>query len=222
MLRTDIDTVLAEVLSDRRLLDHSFYRRWVAGTLERDELTAYSAQYRRFEAALPVVLEAITRGLDDPTARQLVQANLDDERSVPAPHLSLFDDFARALGADLDAPPTPATEALVGLYATLARTTPLGALAAVAAYEVQAPAVAASKAEGLRARYGLDATATRFWDVHAGVDELHGEWIVDALAASATDIDEVRNAAAAAAEAWWAFLDERDAARAGAPASAAC
>ena len=53
MLRTDVDAILVEVLRDRRLLAHPFYRRWEAGTLERAELAAYAAQYRHFEAALP-------------------------------------------------------------------------------------------------------------------------------------------------------------------------
>ena len=207
MLTTEIDTLLGDVLTDRRLLEHPFYRRWVAGTLERRELASYAEQYRHFEAALPGVLEEITRCIDDPTARQLVQANLDDERGVPAPHVDLFDDFGRGVGADGNAEATPATEALVGLYRSLTAMSPLSALAAVAAYEVQSAAIATSKADGLRARYGLDARATRFWDVHAGVDEVHGRWIVDALAAQAADADlgEVRSAAAgrrSRADAW--------------------
>ena len=214
MLRT-IDAVIDEAIAGRRLLDHRFYRRWVEGTLERAELAAYAEQYRHFEAALPVVLEEITRRIDDPTARQLVQANLDDERGVPAPHLHMFDDFGRALGADLDAEPEGATRDLVQLYTSLALSSPVGALAAVAAYEVQAPGIAASKADGLRARYGLDAPATRFWDVHAGVDEVHGRWILDALASCASEgaSGDVHDAADAAAGAWWAFLDERELAR---------
>ena len=104
MLRTEIDAVLVEVLRDRRLLAHPFYRRWEAGTLERAELAAYAAQYRHFEAVLPDVLERVVQRVEDPTARGLVQANLDDERGVPAPHLELFEGFADAVGAH---PPPP-------------------------------------------------------------------------------------------------------------------
>jgi len=219
MLRTEIDTVIVEVLRDRRLLAHPFYRRWEAGTLERGELAAYAGQYRHFEAALPVVLEAALDRIDDATARRIVQSNLDDERGVPAPHLTLFDGFAQAVGAPADVDPTPATAALVSLYASAADRSPVAALAALAAYEVQAPEIAASKADGLRVRYGVSDDGVRFWDVHSGIDEVHGDWMVEALVALGADPDEVRSAARSAAEAWWAFLDERQAA---APGAIAC
>ncbi len=212
MLRTEIDTVLVEVLRDRRLLAHPFYRRWEAGTLERGELAAYAAQYRHFETALPGVLEHVVQNIDNPKARDLVQANLDDERGVPAPHVELFEGFAEAVGAPADADATPVTTALVELYTTVADESPVKALAALAAYEVQASEIATSKADGLRSRYGVTDAGALFWDVHSGVDEVHGAWIVEALAELACDTDEVRDAAARAAAAWWAFLDEREAA----------
>ena len=218
MRRTEIDAILDEVLSDRRLLAHPFYRRWEAGTLRRDELADYAGQYRHFEAALPDVLEHIVARIDDPTARRLVQANLDDERGVPAPHLELFEGFAVAVGAPARADATPATAALVSLYRAVSDESPVTALAALAAYEVQASEIASSKADGLRARYGVTETGTQFWDVHSGVDETHGEWTSDALAAIAVDPDEVRRAADAAAAAWWAFLDDREEAAVGAVA----
>jgi pyrroloquinoline quinone (PQQ) biosynthesis protein C len=218
MLTTELDALLDDILRSRRLLAHPFYRRWEAGTLGRGELASYAAQYRHFEAALPVVLERIADALPAGRARQLVEANLDDERAVPAPHLELFDTFAGAVGATVTGM-TPATDALVGIYMTLADASPVAALSAVAAYEVQAPSIAASKADGLRTRYGLDADGTRFWDVHAGVDEAHGAWMLEALGAVAAGPDEVTAAATAAADAWWAFLDEREAA---APVTVAC
>jgi pyrroloquinoline-quinone synthase len=214
MLRSEIDAVLVEVLRDRRLLAHPFYRRWEAGTLQRGELAAYAAQYRHFEAALPDVLAHVVAQVDDPTARGLVQHNLDDELGVPAPHLELFEGFAEAVGAPDSAQATPATVALVGMYASVADESPVAALAALGAYEVQASEIASSKADGLRARYGVTGAGTRFWDVHSAADEAHGQWIVDALASLASDPDEVREAATAAASAWWAFLDEREAAAA--------
>jgi len=219
MLRTQIDAVLDEVLRDRRLLAHPFYRRWEAGTLADGELAAYGAQYRYFEAALPDVLEHVLEHVADPTARRLVQSNLDDERGVPAPHLELFEGFAEAVGAPADAAATPATAALVDLYTSAADASPVAALAALAAYEVQASEIAASKADGLRTRYGVHEAGTRFWDVHAGVEQAHGDWASDALAALAVDPEEVRRSASAAASAWWAFLDEREAA---APTAVAC
>src|SRR6202035_1570272 len=156
MLRKDIDAVLAEVLRDRHLLQHPFYRRWEAGTLAPGELAAYAGQYRHFEAVLPTVLEAVVSRLPDFGARQLVQANLDDERGVPAPHLELFENFADAVGAPSSVEATAVTKRLTDLYSSLSEFEPVAALAAVAAYEVQAPEIATSKAEGLRTRYAID------------------------------------------------------------------
>jgi len=209
MVRTEVDAVLVEVLAGRRLLDHPFYRRWEAGTLERHELAAYAGQYRHFEAALPGVLERALADIDVPEARRLVQANLDDERTTPAPHLELFEGFADAVGAPAHAEAMPATQALLDCYD--APGSPAAVLASLGAYEVQAAAVAASKGDGLRRRYGVDEYGTRFWDVHARLEADHGDWTVDAVAALDAPLAEVRAAAAAAAAAWWAFLDEREA-----------
>ncbi len=151
--------------------------------------------------------------------RHLIQANLDDERGVPAPHLELFEDFAQAVGAPSSADATPATTALVNLYRSVATESPVTALAALAAYEVQASEIAASKADGLRTRYGVTDAGANFWDVHSGVDETHGTWMVEALAGLASNAEEIRTAADQAATAWWAFLDEREAA---APVALAC
>lgn len=210
MLPTQVTELFDDVLSSRRLLTHRFYRRWEAGTLGDGELSAYAAQYRHFEATLPAVLENVVTAVDDGPARALVQANLDDERGVPVPHIDLFDRFAAALGAPAT-PPSPAMASLVSLYLSLADTDPAAAVAAVCAYEVQSPAIAVSKAAGLRAHYGLDESATEFWDVHGKVDETHGRWMVEALAALAPDAAAVSGPAVAAADAWWQFLDEREA-----------
>ncbi len=218
MLRTELDALLDDILSSRRLLAHPFYRRWEAGTLQPGELASYAAQYRHFEAALPVVLERIAAALPESRARQLVEDNLADERGVPAPHLELFDSFADAVGA-VDTDMTPATRSLVDLYLAAAEASPVAALSAVAAYEVQAPDIASSKADGLRSRYGLDDNGTRFWDVHAGIDEGHGAWMLEALGQLADSPFDVAAPATAAADAWWAFLDEREAA---APVPVAC
>ncbi len=197
-----------EVLADRRLLSHPFYRRWEAGELVRGELAAYAAQYRYFEAVLPEMLAGARDALPDGEARKLVEGNLEDELGVPAPHLELFDRFARAVGAGEDEP-TPATSALIECYRESARRGPVAVLAALAAYEVQAASIARSKADGLRARYGLTDSGTRFWDVHAVMDRAHGTWALEALTALDPDEDVVGRNGRAAADAWWAFLDER-------------
>jgi pyrroloquinoline quinone (PQQ) biosynthesis protein C len=214
-----IRLALADALSGRHLLTHPFYRRWEDGTLADGELAAYAEQYRLIEQALPVTLTAIAAGLPDGRARTLVEANLADELGVPAPHAGLFELFAQAAGAAPAVGSTAATAALLSAVRAASSTDPATALAMVAAYEVQAADIAASKADGLRRHYGMDEAGTRFWDVHSMQEAAHADWSIDALAALDADPAAVRAAARSAANAWWEFLDEREAL---APEAAPC
>jgi pyrroloquinoline-quinone synthase len=213
-----IDEVLAEAIVGRRLLTHPFYRRWEAGSLTEGELAAYAEQYRHIERALPVTLAAIADALPAGHARDLVEANLADELGTPEPHVQLFESFARAAGASPDAPATPSTAALLAVVRTTAANDPVAALAMIAAYEVQAADIAASKGDGLRRHYGFDEEGTAFWDVHRTQEVDHAGWSMEALTALHADLDVVQAAATVSADSWWLFLSEREElASAGAP-----
>jgi len=216
-----IAAAIERALEGRQLLAHPFYRRWEAGELTEGELGAYAVQYRSFEAALPVILGDVAdrlRAEGNVPAAELVERNLADELGRPEPHLALFDRFADAVSA-VPAPAVagadgegPAAAALVGTYRHLVVEGPVAALAALAAYESQAAAIAASKADGLRRWYHVDDDGTAFWDVHAEMDAEHGDWTVATLALLGADAAEVEAAARLGAEAWWSLLDEREAA----------
>ncbi|MGH9098230.1 MAG: TenA family transcriptional regulator [Acidimicrobiales bacterium] len=214
-----IAEAIEEALEGRKLLAHSFYRRWEAGELQLGELDTYAHQYRCFEAALPEVLSGVIERLAADGSKdvaELVQRNLDDEMGRPEPHLALFDRFAAAVSAVDPSTPTgtiagPAAKALVATYVDLVEDGPVAALSALAAYETQASAIATSKAEGLRRWYGINDAGVTFWDVHASMDADHGDWAIDALAQLDADPALVNQAAKRAADAWWAFLDEREA-----------
>jgi pyrroloquinoline-quinone synthase len=193
MHRDQVHDIVTAALIGRRLLEHPFYRRWEAGELAEGELAAYAEQYRHVERALPAVLASVADGLAPGDARELVAANLAEETSVPEAHAVLFESFALAVGAGDDVAPGPATAAMI------------------AAYELQAAEIAASKSAGLAAHYGLDRAGTRFWDVHAEMESAHADWSLEALAFSAIDPTAIAAGARAGAEAWWAFLDEREA-----------
>jgi pyrroloquinoline-quinone synthase len=205
---------MASALVGRELLGHPFYLRWQAGELAPSELAEYAVHYRAFEAALPVFLAAVVDRLGverEVEAAATVGQNLDDELGRPEPHLALFDRFAAALDSPTSTVPGPAAQALVATYADLVADGPVAALAGLAAYETQASAIAATKGDGLRRWYGMDSAGTEFWDVHAGMEADHGEWALDSLALLGADADEVTEAARRGADAWWAFLDEREA-----------
>lgn len=209
----DLRQSIEEALADRRLLSHPFYQRWEAGLLRPGELAAYAAQYAYFEAALPALLRDMLDGLDpESSAAKLVHQNLADEEGNPEAHLTLFAGFADAVGAE-STPPSDATRRLLDTYARMVGAGSAQGLGALIAYEMQAPEIAASKAAGLSAHYGLDDRSTQFWDVHAQMDRDHADWAIDALA-ELPDVDAAIPAVRAAADAWWTFLDERESAAA--------
>jgi pyrroloquinoline quinone (PQQ) biosynthesis protein C len=211
----DSRNVLDEAANQRPLLEHPFYRAWQSGALTRNDLADYGAQYRYVEEVLPAVLEATAAKLPAERARRLVEGNLADELSRPRSHLELVRNFAVAVGADMSASPSPGTAHLVAIYEDAAQAGPVAALAALGAYEVQAAEVAATKAASLRSHYGLDSAGTEFWDVHAYLEDSHASWTAEAIAELRPAHEDVRRYAAMSAAAWWAFLDEREAARRG-------
>jgi pyrroloquinoline-quinone synthase len=199
---------IAHALEGRQLLTHPFYRRWEAGELRDGELAAYGAQYAHFERQLPRTLEAIVEASPTGRVRDDIAATLDDERHRPLPHVELLDGFLSAVGS-VPTPPSRATASLVELYERAPSRSVAYGVGVVAAYEVQAAAIARTKADGLRAHYGLTGAATRFWDVHAALESEHADWTTDA--ADALPAAEVLAGVADSADAWWSFLDERDA-----------
>ena len=98
---------------------------------------------------------------------------------------------------------------LISLYRDAASGEPAEALAVIAAYEIQASEIAATKEAGLRDHYGVNEAGRQFWDVHASIEADHAQWTVDALIEIGTP-ELVRDAARRSADAWWRFLDERE------------
>jgi pyrroloquinoline-quinone synthase len=210
MSLSSVNAGLTAALVDRRLLEHPFYRRWELGEVSMGELADYAAQYRHFEHYLPVFLTKLVAGLPEGSARELVAANLADEEGDPVPHVDLFERFARAVGAEANIA-TPAMAELLGTYGKLLDEAPTAALAGFLAYETQASDVARRKADGLRRHYGLDDHAVSFWQHHAQIDAQHGAWAQRAFEQCTDEPVRLVPFARQAADAWWTFLDEREA-----------
>ena len=204
----EVAGLLAQALEGRRLLDHPFYRRWEAGGLADGDLASYASQYRFFEEYLPVALDTVAKGLPVGRARDFVLSNLADELGPPVSHLELFAGFEEAVGARAEAA-GPAVTELVSLYRDAASGESAEALAVIAAYEVQASEIAATKAAGLRDHYSVGEAGREFWDVHASIEADHAQWTIDALSEVGRP-EPVREAARRSADAWWRFLDERE------------
>jgi pyrroloquinoline-quinone synthase len=201
-------TTIESALEGRRLLEHPFYRRWEAGELRDGELRAYAEQYRHFEASLPGILEAVIATLPNGAARDAVTDNLFDEIGAPT-HLELFDGFADHYGAQ-DVPASPAMSNLLDAYRDNLAHSNAAALGGILAYEVQGAGIADTKSTGLTEFYGSTEAAATFWRVHGQVEGDHAQWLLDSCETFASD-PSFADGARRVADAWWIFLDEREA-----------
>jgi pyrroloquinoline-quinone synthase len=199
---------LEAAISDRGLLSHPFYQRWEAGELSVEELRHYAEQYRYFEEMLPQFLRQLSEALPEGVARDSVLNNLADEVATPS-HLELFEQFADFYNAG-DAPISLAMLRLVNAYSEVLTQSPAAALAGLWAYESQGASIADSKAEGLAQHYGADRSALDFWLAHGSIEEDHAKWTFEALELLEPEENVVNQAARLIADAWWAFLDERE------------
>jgi pyrroloquinoline-quinone synthase len=214
----DSATALRELdasIRERSILKHPFYQAWERGELTREQLATYAGIYYPHVRAFPRYLEAAMRRATDDAVRTELADNLADELGNPAPHDELWLDFAEGVGADRDAivsaAPRPAAERIVSTFASLANESLAAGLAALYAYESQQPEVSRTKAEGLRAHYGIDDDATTaYFTVHEAADVRHRQGERDALAAcleAGVPADAVHAAASRALDAYWGLLD---------------
>lgn len=213
-------TLLDEIdamIDERNLLTHSFYEKWVAGTLPIQTVRTYAGQYYAFESAFPRFLSAIHSRCERPDVRQTILENLWDEEHGNENHAELWLRFAEGIGmtrADvLGASPNEATQSLIDTYRRTATEASVAAgIASIHAYERQVPDVASAKIAGLRRHYEVhDHRTLAFWEVHRSLDEHHAAGERAALAeVPEEDHTAVLEATHKALESWWRFLDAVD------------
>jgi pyrroloquinoline-quinone synthase len=207
-MTTSIEITVLGALEGRRLLTHPFYVRWENGNLSLSELTQYAEQYRFFEEYLPEFLIELSRKFDDGITRDAVLANLNDEVAPPS-HLHLFDQFARAYGAQ-ETELSPAMAKLLDAYRLALGEGGAVAVAGLLAYEVQGAEIAESKMGGLERHYGAGPAALEFWATHSSLEQDHAQWTLDGLAALSPSVDDVNRGVGLVADGWWNFLSERE------------
>lgn len=196
---------LEDVRARWNVLEHPFYQRWSAGTLTREELARYSGQYRHAVVALADGAAAAARQAG-PRERRALEAHAAEEAS----HVALWDDFARAIGGDPSDAPEPETADCARAWAGDGERELLPSLVALYAIESGQPAISATKRDGLRAHYGVEAgEATAYFDLHATLDHEHAaaerELIEPRLAGAGAD--ELLAEAEAVLSANWRLLD---------------
>ncbi|MDP9343794.1 MAG: CADD family putative folate metabolism protein [Actinomycetota bacterium] len=214
----DLIQQLDDAIELRSLLRHPFYTKWVAGELPRTALQEYARQYHAFESAFPRFLSALHSRCDRPDVRAALLDNLWDEEHGEANHQELWLRFAEGIGVGREdvrsAGRNAGTQGLVDTYWRSATEGPVAAgVAALYAYERQVPAVAQAKIGGLRRWYAVsDARTLGFFEEHGTLDIEHADTERRIVADLGTGSEpEVMEAAEAALDAWWGFLDGVDA-----------
>jgi pyrroloquinoline-quinone synthase len=210
-----IQTIDARI-SSRHLLDHPFYQRWTCGTLTREELRDYAAQYFHYAMAFPTFISAMHAQTEDIATRQLLLENLIEEERGPENHPELWLRFCESLGLTRDevkdGAPNDATRTLIATMKSLAREGALHeGLASLYAYESQIPAVAKAKIEGLAKNYGISAERDiAFFSVHMEADVAHSQTsreILRDLCDTPAKAEEAERAAKRTLDALYGFLD---------------
>ena len=159
---------IASIAERWNVLQHSFYVRWSAGELERDELVLYAGQYAH---AVRALAEASRHAADIAPAQ--IAPELSEHAAEEEGHVELWAGFAGAVGAAPDAPPLERTSACAEGWGDRERDL-LATLVALYAVESAQPAISRTKAIGLREHYGITATAaTAYFDQHAVRDVEH-------------------------------------------------
>lgn len=160
------------------LLEHPFYRRWSCGELTKDDLSYYAGEYRHATVALAETAARAAELGDPAHARE------------EAEHVELWDDFARAVGADTSRSPSAETAECVSAWT--APKDPVGALAVLYAVEAGQPEVSQAKLEGLADHYGVDGNdpGAAYFALHAELDHEHAARSRELLAGHADSQDE--------------------------------
>lgn len=168
-----------DLIARRHTLKHPFYIAWQEGTLPAAALRTYAAQYYHHVLAFPTLISTLHSRCDDLATRQALLANLRDEEEGPDNHPALWLRFAAAVGcrpgeAEATAP-APETAAAIGAFRrAVTEGSVVRGLAALYAYEVMVPAVAAEKIRGLAAHYGITGSpGTDYFEVHRTLDVEH-------------------------------------------------
>lgn len=185
------------------VLEHPFYQRWSAGELSREELAAYSGQYRHATVAVAELSAAVAE-----SAPEAERAELRRHAEEEDAHVALWDGFVEAVGGDVAAAPTPETERCIATWT--AGDDRLAQLVRLYAIESGQPAISETKRLGLGEHYGIgDGPGNEYFRVHEKADVEHaaeGRSLIEAHLADA-DPDALVAAAEAAFEANWRLLD---------------
>ena len=177
-------------IRERSLLTHEFYQSWSAGMLTREALAGYAKEYFALVKAVPEMMEPMVA-----SAPAALRADVAEQREEEASHLPLWAGFAQAFGIsreELDSHEAlPETQEAIALMKSLTADDFARAACAMYALELEIPAIAKTKLEGLEKLYGITAdSALEYFREHSEADVRHAAtW--RAIVADRPDADAI-------------------------------
>ncbi len=161
-----------DMIEEKSLLKHPFYKMWSDGKLTLDSLAGYSKEYFQLVKAVPSFMTPIIDRAPDALKKELI-SNQDEEIQ----HIDLWKNFACSLGvdeSDLDKySGLPKTMLAVSKLSTLMNSFE-GGSCAMYAFEKEIPKISKVKLEGLAEFYGItDDQATEYFKLHTEADIRH-------------------------------------------------
>jgi pyrroloquinoline-quinone synthase len=199
----DVWQRIEEARARWNVLEHPFYQRWSMGELTREELAAYSGQYRHATAAIARLSASVADSAPEPERAALHRHAAEEEA-----HIALWDGFVEAVGGDVAAAPTAETSDCIDAWT--AEDGRLAQLVRLYAIESGQPAISRTKREGLAEHYGVgDGPGNEYFRLHEKTDVDHaaeGRSLIETHLAEA-DPDALVAAAEAAFKANWRLLD---------------
>ena len=188
MNKIEFLNTVEQKIEKHHLLNHSFYKAWNAGELDKSVIQEYAAQYFKHVSSFPRYLSSIHSNCDDISIRQEILENLIDEERGEENHPELWMRFAEGMGKNRsDVKNTTAieeTENLVNNFMKLSKDERFHiGFSALYCYESMVPEIAENKIDGLKKYYGAkkgDETL-KFFEVHQSADIIHREVIKELL-----------------------------------------
>ena len=167
------------MIEEKHLLNHSFYKAWSAGELPKETIREYAAQYFQHVSLFPRYLSSIHSNCEDIKTRQILLDNLIDEEKGEENHPELWMRFAEGMGNSRQkistTKPMKEVSDLVNTFIQLSKSEKYHiGLAALYCYESMQPEISETKKDGLKKFYGIkDENTLKFFTVHMHADKWH-------------------------------------------------
>ncbi len=211
MKHTIFFSQLSEIIKQKSILNHPFYKCWQAGKLEKKELQDYMKQYYHLENAFPRFMSGIHANCENADMRKVMLKDLIGEEGEMTNHVDQLLAFSLALGLTkeevLSSKANKNTAESIKTFLELTQDKNIHrGLAALATYKEQIRKVAETKAEGIKEYYGIqNEEALKFFTTHAKKNIVWHELLDEMI--SEKEYGTALGAVNALCDTWWHYLD---------------